>query len=78
MPEILSIVAIVLLLVVIGLLVVLLLRKSSVDLSPLQQALQATDKVGERAEQAVRDDIVRTEPKLRTSASNPVKNCTIS
>ena len=43
MTEILPIVTVVLLLIAVGLLVALLFRKTSVDLSPLQQALQATD-----------------------------------
>lgn len=43
MIEILSIAAIVLLVVVIALLIALLFGKTSLDLSPLQQALQATD-----------------------------------
>ncbi len=68
MPEILSIVTVVLLLIALVLLVVLLLRKTSVDLSPLQQALQATDRVGERAEKAVRDEIAKSRAESATTA----------
>ena len=43
LTDILLVIAIVLLLAVVALQVVLLFRKTTVDLSPLQQALQATD-----------------------------------
>ena len=79
MLEILPIVTIALLLVVIVLLITLLFRKPSVDLSPLQQALQATDKVGERAEQTVRDEIAknRAESSMAAKESREELNSTL-
>ena len=68
MTDILLILAIVLLLAVVVLQVVALFRKTTVDLSPLQQALQATDKVGERAERAVREEIGRNRTEATTAA----------
>ena len=68
MTDILSILAIVLLLTVVVMQVVALFRKTTVDLSPLQQALQATDKVGERAERAVREEIGRNRTEAATAA----------
>ena len=68
MTEILCIATVILLLVVIILLIALLFRKTSVDLSPLQQALQATDKVGERAEKAVRDEVAKNRAESSTTA----------
>jgi DNA recombination protein RmuC len=48
--------------------VVSLFRKTTVDLSPLQQALQATDKVGERTERAVREEVARNRTESATAA----------
>ena len=68
MTDILLILAIILLLALVVLQVVVLFRKTTVDLSPLQQALQATDKVGERAERAVREEIGRNRTEAATAA----------
>jgi len=68
MTETLLILAIVLLLAILILEVAVLFRKTSVDLSPIQQALQATDKVGERIERAVREEIGRNRTEAATAA----------
>ena len=68
MTDMLLILAIVLLLAIVVLQVVLLLRRTTVDLSPLQQALQATDKAGERSERAVREEIGRNRTEAATAA----------
>jgi DNA recombination protein RmuC len=65
MTDILLILVIVLLLVVIGL---QLFRKTPVDLSPLQPALQASDKVAERTERAVREEIASNRTEAATAA----------
>jgi DNA recombination protein RmuC len=57
-----------LLLVVVGLLVVLLVRKVRVDLLPLQPTLQVADKLGERTERAVREEIARNRSEAATAA----------
>lgn len=59
MTEALLIVAILLILVMVGLQVYLLSRRTTVDLSPLETALGATERVGERTERIVRDEIGR-------------------
>ena len=55
-------------LVVIVLQAVGFFRKSQVDLSPLQPALQAADRVAERSERAVRDEIARNRTEAATAA----------
>jgi DNA recombination protein RmuC len=66
----LLVVTIILLLVVVVLQLAILFRKATVDLSPLQQALQATDKVGERTERAVRDEFSRNRTEAAGNAQH--------
>lgn len=68
MIEILLGVVIVVLLVVVVLQVVFLGRKTPVDLSQLQPTLQSLDKVGERAERTVREEIARNRTEASTAA----------
>ncbi len=68
MTDILLLVLLVLLVVGVGLQIASLFRKVSVDLSPLQQALQATDRVGERTERAVRGEIAQNREEASKAA----------
>ena len=68
MTEILLGVVILCLLVVIGLQVALLLRKVTVDLSPLQQTLAAVEKTYDRVEKAVRDEIAKNRAEASAAA----------
>ena len=68
MTEILLSFVILCLLVVIGLQVVLLLRKATVDLSPVQQALASVEKTCERVERAVREEIAKNRAEASAAA----------
>ena len=65
MTSTLLIIAVVLLFAVVGLQVVALLRKPTVDLSPIQQA---NEKANERTERAVREEIARNRTEAATAA----------
>lgn len=68
MAELMLVFTLLLLLAVIGLQILLIFRKSSVDLSPLQSALSATDRVGERTERVVRDEIAHNRDEAARAA----------
>lgn len=68
MSEILLIIAIVLLVAVIALQVALLVRKASVDLSPVVQALQGSERAYERTERIVREEIGKNREEASAAA----------
>jgi DNA recombination protein RmuC len=60
--------ALFLLVVIIALQVFMLCRKTAVDLAPLQTALDSTDRVGQRTESAVREEISRNREEASKAA----------
>jgi DNA recombination protein RmuC len=68
MIETVLVCVVVLLVAVLALQVLLLCRRTAVDLSPLEATLQSTDRVGERTERAVRDEIGRNREEASKAA----------
>jgi len=68
MTETVLVCVVVLLVAVLVLQVLLLYRRAAVDLSPLEATLQAPERVGERTERAVRDEIGRNREEASKAA----------
>ena len=68
MSEVLLIVALVLLAVIVILQVALFFRRIQIDMSPVQHAFQGVEKVQERTERVVRDEIAKNREELSAAA----------